>query len=207
MRLPPLDQVVLTDLEIEKALEAPRDFGYSGDNEEMFETWALGPVIRTRDSDLAEESNAAALEKTLEEYEKKGLIEKNSYEISGARHWAVGWVDHLSYQVIDDDGEPTNTARFVKAWFDYLRAVYPLADEDDYSEREYDATIENIAEEGRNVVRDDAPEDWPSQVFSWLWDNNQGAVENTDGHGAYPRENEIREAAEALGFAEEEEDY
>jgi hypothetical protein len=38
----------ITDKMVSDALETPRDFGYGGDNNELFHTWSLGPVIQVR---------------------------------------------------------------------------------------------------------------------------------------------------------------
>jgi len=195
----------LTEADVREALQMPRDFGYSGDLD-LGNTWALGPVIRTRDSTLLDQSNAAALEKALEQAVKSKEIEKHSYEVTSSSHWAVGWVEHLSYRVIGRDGKPTRVAGWVKGWFDYLKNEYPIADEEDYSEREHEATIANIESEGHSVVSPNEPRHWAAQVYSWLYENNQSAVENRDDQGGYPSRDEIREAAEALGLTEPEED-
>lgn len=51
--------------DVDEALKIPSDFGYSG-KLPIGETWSLGPVIRTRDSDLLEQSNADALIRFLQ---------------------------------------------------------------------------------------------------------------------------------------------
>ena len=42
--------------------------------------------------------------------------------------------------------------------------------------------------------------DWEGEVFSWLWDHNQSAVENRDGNGGYASKAEIAEALDGLGY-------
>ncbi len=44
------------------------------------------------------------------------------------------------------------------------------------------------------------PENWESDVYGWLSDNNCGAIENRDDQGGYPEEDELKEAFDALGF-------
>ena len=78
---------------------------------------------------------------------------------------------------------------------------YPVLDESDYGEREYLATVENIAEaawrlKGRYVL----PEGWEGDVLSWFSDHRQRAVENRDDRGGYPEEADLRDAFEALGY-------
>ncbi len=81
---------------------------------------------------------------------------------------------------------------------------YPVLSEEDHSRREYEATLENIVEVGRRFLRDDAPDDWASQCFSWFWDNDQSAVESRDGGGGYPSDDEIQTALLALGLLDPE---
>jgi hypothetical protein len=193
-------KATLTEREIEKALERPRSFGYAGDQEGMFETWSLGPIIRTRDSDLREQSNADALIKHLE----SDSTLADDWRITGASHWAVGWVDHLSFRVVEADGKtPTRIARVLKEWSDAL-ASYPVADESDLSRREYEATLENIESAGRRMVVEAAPEDWPARAFGWFWDHDQRAVEARDGGGGYPSDEQMRACLRALGWLDEE---
>ena len=116
-----LENTDITEKDIKEALSRPSYFGYHG-NLPLFETWSLGPVIRTRDSNLLEESNANELEKLLEKDESL----EDEWDIVGANHWAVGWVDHLAFRVVDENGEPTRIFRIVKGWFDFLRKVYRI---------------------------------------------------------------------------------
>jgi len=189
----------ITQKEIKEALARPRDFAYSGDNDEMFITWSLGPVIRCRDSGLLDQSNADAIVKALEERPEFN----DEWCVTGCNHWAVGWVDHLSFHAVDEHGNPTPVFRFIASLFDAL-ADYPVLDDDDYCEREHEATLENIVEAGRTFVSDDAPEDWPSDCFGWFWDNDQTAVEASDDQGGYPSDDQIKKALGALGYLDAE---
>jgi len=187
----------ITDGEIADALKRPSDFAYFGDNDEMFETWSLGPVIRTRDSGILEESNAAALERHLES--DKSL--EGDWTITGASHWGPGWVDHVSFKVIED-GEPTRVFKIIMEWFDAL-SDYPVADDADYSEREYKATLANIKSQGYGKVIEAADEDWPSQCLDWFWDYNQSAVENNDDQGGYPSDEDMDDCLKFLNLYKE----
>jgi len=196
IRNPRLDtDVEITEDDIHKALKRPESFGYSGYNKEMFETWALGPVIRTRDSGLLEQSNADA----LEDYLQSDPSLEDEWEITGANHWAVGWVDHLSFRVIDENGEPTRISRVIKKWFEDLDG-YPIADEEDYSRRELEATVENIEQVGMSMVSDDATETWPYDVYSWLSNNYPSEIESREDQGGYPSDDSVKEALEDLGY-------
>ncbi len=125
-------QVEFTEEDIKKALRRPEYFMYFGENKEMFQTWALGVTIQHRDSEAGTRSNAIQLKKALEEHPEW----EEQWESVECNHAAVGWVEHLSYQVVNEDGTPTDVAKFLKEWFDYLKNDYPYANEDHVSELE-----------------------------------------------------------------------
>jgi hypothetical protein len=197
--------VELTPEEITKALARPSSFGWFGlDGDGMFETWSLGPCIEHRDSTILDKANAKALRRYLDARPELA----DDWKIVSCTHWAVGWVDHLSYRVLNHlTGEPTRVAKILKAWFANLRDVYPVADDDLYSEMESDATWNWIAQEGKYQARKmgfKLPEDWQSKVHDW-WDaNDSAALENVDDQGASPSEQQFREAFEGCEFKREE---
>jgi len=79
---------------------------------------------------------------------------------------------------------------------------YPILDESDYSERELEATLENIADAAWRLKNEfDLPEGWTWQVYDWLSDHRSGEIENVDDQGGYPSEEALREAFAALDFA------
>lgn len=188
----------IADDTLKRAVERPSSFLYSGGQEGMFDTWSLGEVIRHRDSDLLAQSNADALLKMLEE-DFPEL--SDDWHISGCNHWAVGWVEHLSFRALNEDGTPTPIFYVIQAWFDSL-ADYCVADEEDYSRREYEATVENYTFEGYNGdLKDDAPETWAYDVYGWFSDNDRyDCIENMDGQGGWASKEQITEALEALGY-------
>jgi len=157
---------------------------------ERLSKWAT-VVGRTRDSGLMEISNFESIYKDLE------TQFPDDVEIHRFGHWGVGWIEEVMVRVYDDVGNITPAFEAAVEWRERLED-YPVADEDDYSMREYEATIENIETEGRNLVRDGAPEGWASEVYSWLGDNNESAVENVDDQGGFPSEEEIAQALDAL---------
>lgn len=167
-----------------RMLQSP-DVAYSGDLP-LGETWAL-TFGHHRDSDLLEESNWDTILKDLEE--------RFPSDVEAVRfgHWGVGWVEELAVRVLGKNGRVTKAALAALEWKGKLEN-YPVADEEDYSRREYKETIENIKNEG-GVTEKEAGE-----VFSWLWDHNQGAVEPRDGGGGYPKSKEILEALVDLGL-------
>jgi hypothetical protein len=145
-----------------------------------------------RDSGLLDQSNAAAIEKALEAFDGDVVAQRHS-------HWAVGWMEGYVIRVFDQDGNVTAAFRR----YCELRAKlsdYPILNETDYSQREFDATVENIREAGRRFVADDAPEGWEGEAFSWFWECNQRAVENRDDQGGYPSDEEMKECLADLGW-------
>src|SRR5262249_52247440 len=118
-------------------------------------------------------------------------------------HWAVGYVDGYAIRVYREDETITDA---FKVWCDLQESLsdYPVLNDEDLSEREYTATIENITSEGRRFVQDDAPEDWAGDVYSWLSDNHQREVEDRDGQGGCPSDEYIKQALMALGWLDPE---
>lgn len=154
-----------------------------------------------RDSGLLDQSNAAVIAKTLETFtegeDADVLAERHS-------HWLVGHVDGYSIRVYDDDGNITEAFR---AYFELLEQLdgYPILDESDYSQKEYDATHENIDLAAWKVKRDFVlPEGWESEVYSWLSDTDSSQLENVDDQGGWPDEESLRAAFTGLGYKEQE---
>jgi hypothetical protein len=168
---------------------------YDLDDPDSFTIW----YTKNRDSGLLDQSNAAAIAKALEPFtegDDPDVIEESH------SHWAVGHIDGFAIRVFRN-GQITEAFRTYHELAERL-ADYPLLDEEDYSRREYDATLEHIADSARSLRHDyDLPEGWASEVFSWFWDHNQRAVENRgDDQGGYPSEADLKEAFEALGYPE-----
>jgi hypothetical protein len=114
-------------------------------------------------------------------------------------HWAVGHVDGFSIRVYRDE-HITEAFRTYHELAERL-AVYSILDESDYGEREYVATIENIADAAWRVKREyELPEGWEVEVYSWLSDNRPGSIENRNDQGGYPEEGDLRAAFDALSY-------
>jgi hypothetical protein len=146
----------------------------------------------TRDSGLLAQSNAAVIEEELEDFIGPDL------QPLRCSHWGFGWVDGYIMRVYDKHGNITKP--FAK-WAELTLALedYPVLSDDDYSQREYDATIENICSEG-------CDEEEAKQVFSWLWDNDQRQLDSEDDRGGCPSGEAVRKALIALELREEDED-
>lgn len=165
-------------------------------NLEDADQWTIA-YTHNRDSGLLDEANAEAIAGEMEKFDESGdlFYERHS-------HWACGWIDGYAIRVYKD-GQITPA---FEAYYNLMKSLedYPVLDEEDYSRREYEATLENIREQGGFVSRGydyELPDgDWDKDVFSWFWENDQRAVENTDDRGGYPTEEQMISAFDGLGY-------
>lgn len=102
------------------------------------ETWdgyLIAPVGRNRDSELLTESNWQAQLKTLE-----ATLDPVSdpWQIVRENHWACGWIEWVA---INPDASETIAA--MEKLADRL-AQYPVLNEDDWSEREYESAKQSF---------------------------------------------------------------
>lgn len=155
-----------------------------------------------RDSGLLDQSNAHVISQAMESFTEGDdpdvVFESHS-------HWAVGHIDGFSVKVFDQNGEITPAFRAYHELAERLDD-YPILDEADYSNREYEATLDNIKDAAWRLKNNfDFPEDWEGEVYSWLSDHRSGEIENKDDQGGYPSEEALRAAFEALSFEESQE--
>jgi len=161
--------------------------------------WAI-IYTHNRDSGLLDQSNAAAIEKALEPFTHG---DDPDVVFESHNHWAVGHVDGFSVRVFKD-GEITDAFNACHEIYEAL-ADYPVLDDEDYSAREYEATLSNIESAGRSIARDYIlPDEWVSEVYEWLSENCPRALENRDDQGGYPTDDELIDAFEGLGYEVEE---
>lgn len=159
------------------------------------EDWSI-LYTHNRDSGLIDQSNAAVINKAMlpftEGDDPDVVMESHS-------HWACGFVDGFSLRVF-------KRGRITKAFRTYHELAvqmdeYPILDETDYSNREYEATYENLDLAAWKLKREfDLPSNWQSNVFDWLWQNRDTALENTDDQGGYPDHEDLKAAFDALGY-------
>ena len=155
----------------EQALTRSPDFGYYG-NIPLFESWGMTPVMQHRDSDALERSNYRRI---LQDMQKMFPDEDMGDNILSwvddfrSSHWAVGWAEQLVVRVLydaDDDITPDNITcafRWIMETASYLSEEYPIYDESDYSELEYEETQEAYDSAWDDLCRhwdeeDDGPE-------------------------------------------------
>ena len=162
--------------------------------------WAI-IYTHNRDSGLLDQSNAKVISEAMVPFTEGDdadvVIESHS-------HWAVGHIDGFSIRVFDSNGEITDAFRKYHELAEAMD-LYPILDESDYSERELEATLENIEDAAWRLKNEfDLPEGWVWQVYDWLSENRSGEVDNTDDQGGYPSEAAMREAFDALNFSPKE---
>jgi hypothetical protein len=155
------------------------------------EDWAI-IYTHHRDSGLCDWSNAGVIAKALAPFKSDVIEEDHS-------HWACGWIKGFSIRVFQR-GRITEAFRVYHELAQRM-ADYPILNETEYSQREYDATLENIQWEAHRLDYD-LPDGWADEVYSWLANNDCTAIENTGDDGGYPGEEQIRAAFEALGYRE-----
>lgn len=142
---------------------------------------------------LIEESNQAQIEATFKAHHSD--TENEMWRIEGHKHDVCGWLDCISVRVYGDDGAISPEFMTLCDIRNRLEA-YPILNEDDYSQREYDATLANIESELRLAGIETNVQ--PADIFSWLWEHHQSSVESRDDRGGYPDGEAIQEAVDAL---------
>jgi hypothetical protein len=165
--------------------------GYDLDDADNWTIW----YTSGRDAGLLAQSNHDEIAKLLNAFTEGDdpdvVFESHS-------HWAVGYLDGASIRVYGKDGKITdafNTYCWIKARLD----DYPVLNEADYSEREYNATLENYRSELWDMEKQ-LPEGWASEVFSWFSDNGHDRyTKNRDDGGGYAPKDAILEALHELG--------
>ena len=187
--------------QISEAVRRPDDFGYFGDLP-IGDTWSLGPVIETRDSGPLEKANARSVKESFKTlFGDEGVDQ--GWEVTRCNHWAVGWVEHLSFRAIDDNGGPT--AQFVEML--RLNAEIEescVLDEDLLCEIEWEATIEYLQWHAARFVKDSAPDDWVELLAREI--SSEIIHESS---GPYVRDEDIKAALrklELLDTSDEEEE-
>lgn len=149
-----------------------------------------------RDSGLLDQSNAVSISKALRPFSEG---DDPDVVFESHTHWAVGHVEGFSVRVFRD-GRVTEAFRTYHELAEAM-ADYPILDESDYSERELEATVENIGEAAWRIKGEyELPDDWQYEVYGWLSDNEPSEIESTDDQGGYPSVESLQRAFDELGF-------
>lgn len=149
-----------------------------------------------RESGLLDQSNASVIRKDLLPFAE---CDDPDVVFESHSHWAVGHIDGFSLRVFRD-GEITDAFRVYHRLVEQMDN-YSILDENDYSERELDATYENIPIAVGSLKHEyKLPVDWIDQTYGWLSEYRSGALENTSDQGAWPDEEDFLAAFFALGY-------
>ncbi len=149
--------------------------------------WLVSPVSRTRDTDdPLVLSNWDCILKALGG-------EGADCEVHRFGHWGPGWFELVLVR-------PETPAAFELEQLAGSLEDYPVLDDEDHSRREYEADLEGITDQAKNWVKDGAPEDWASRVFSKL-DSKYWGVYSQPGGGHVP-DQDLRAALRALKLME-----
>lgn len=193
----------LGELELEQAAtEAAgnwQDFNcfcwFRKDELEDADNWA---VIYThhRDSGLLDQSNAAVIAKAMQPF-----VDADDSDVGAEQHshWACGWIDGYSIRVFRN-GEITEAFRTYHKLAERMDQ-YPILDEEDFSRREFEATLENIDLAAWKLKQGfDLPDEWEGDVYDWLSQNRDHAVECVGDDGAWPEEDDLEAAFSGIGY-------
>lgn len=149
---------------LQESASIPAFHYYRRDEIPLGISWAF-TFSRHRDSDHLQVSNYETIRADLERDFPEDFTEDH------CSHFLVGWIDHLTVRVLDDDGNPTDACARVLEWKTALED-YPVADEEDLSRREWEDTVEQFADHVRYSegleLREDLPDGWESEVISQL---------------------------------------
>lgn len=167
----------------ELAEEAVRKTGQRFDAESGGK-WAE-MLWRNRDSDLLTNSN---FETVIHDMTDRF---PDDVEDNRSRNAATGWGDALVVRMLGDDGKVTDAGVAILDWTAKLDD-YPVADEQDYSKRQFEATIENVKTEG---VFDDKV---ANMVLEWLSKNDSKAIKDSEDGSQWVDREDIKMAVRAL---------
>ena len=175
------------------------------------ENWCLVYVDRGNQSTLIDESNAAEIAERLGAQPDTGAADGLSDAVPiHTSHWAGGRLSGYMLRIRDDAGELT--PKFCE-WHSIQCELddYPILNDDDYSERESEATDANIAQAIADYARalerehgtqsDEFPDGWAESVASWIRENEY--PENIDDQGGWPNDDSLDLAFIACGLIAE----
>lgn len=166
-----------------------------GHDLEDADQWAIF-YTSGRDAGLLAQSNHAEIAKRLQPF-----IDGDDPDVvaESHSHWAVGHIDGFSIRVHRTDGGVTEAFEAF-CWIKQELEDYPVLNEGDYSDREYEATLENYRSEMWAAKRE-LPAGWESEVYAWFGDNGRDRyTENRDDQGGWAPRERITEALRELGL-------
>lgn len=163
------------------------------------DNWCIW-YTHNRDDGLLSQSNAHAISEMMDPFTKPDDTDNSDALEEDHNHWACGWVKGYSVRVLDPDGKPTRAYETLCEIIDKLDS-YPVLDESDYSEREMNATFENVCQQVDWITSKHDLElpagvseaDAASNLAHWLCDSPEyyNELENRDDQGGWPSDEAV----------------
>jgi len=120
--------------------------------------------LQHRDSNIGEVSNAEIIKKRFESF--LGDLSEKDVSLEKVNRWDYGWGEELVIRVYDSEGNIT-PAFLEWAKIDLSLSNYPLLDEDDYYDREYQMKKDNVKEVGERFLEKPS-EGWVEEIVSYI---------------------------------------
>lgn len=131
----------------ETALKETRHISYFATSDDAIGNTHILMFVEHRDSNILEQSNFATIKEDLTR-RFNSLSTGADYDdvdvyVHSSSHWAFGWIAQLAIRAVDGCGMPTNAFAAAIEWKEALEE-YPIADEEDYSRREWEDLKETL---------------------------------------------------------------
>lgn len=128
-------------------------------------TWAdIGVLTIDRDTrDPILISNRICAEKLLHEFKAWDAIGEKQYDLTRQPHWGPGWISTIAIQMLTEDGEPTELARF--CWEKLVKPLgideVQILDDQLYHAVQYYHDLDQIESRLKYKVERDDPKRYP----------------------------------------------
>jgi hypothetical protein len=161
-------------------------------------------VSTYRDANLLAESNWEVISADMLQRFPKSVV------VDHCKHWAYGWMDHLTVRMIDSRNRLTMAGIAILDWQDKLDN-YPIASEDDYSRREFETYSASMRESVRDILwfnREleliaDLPDNWQDSIIEHVRESGYQAYDRAwdrEGYFCLDDYGIVIDAARTLGF-------
>jgi len=168
-----IEPVELTAEDVKDYLRRPQAFAlwsHADHYEEFFKTRALGPTVVHRESDSATRSDFEVMGNYLRELP---FEEGEDWAFMRCGHAAVGWCEHLSFRVLDENGEVAQVAKYVHGILE-KQEKYTVLDADHWSNLEWEEKQEEVEEELRDALGRSPTDDEYKKIWATsAWDTQE----------------------------------
>lgn len=163
------------------------------DDAEEFGLW----ILSHRDSGLLYRSNEAVIRRLMRPYEASGDVLFLIFN-----HWAYGYTHEIAVRAYRPGTQQTTEAFDAFAEIVARLEDYPVLDDGDYGEKEYESALEGIRLSllGGEIKADRLPDGWEHEVYNWLSEYEPSEMENRDDQGAFPSRESVLRALSAMNL-------